>query len=241
MARALGVAIVPYSPTAGGILTGKYRGGARPDGTRLATNQMYQTRYGDPGYWDVADRFTALAAELGHAPAALAVAWVAAHPAVTSVLLGARSVEQLDGTLAAADLELSAGGPRPHRRPHPRPPPRHRPQRREDRRPPLSPGFVRSGCRRRVRAPGEGGRREMSGGPSPLPLPAAAGRGRTAWRRRTVCARANGLRDGERSARRRTVCATAIGLRDGDRPARGRTVCARANGLREGDLCIAAM
>jgi aryl-alcohol dehydrogenase-like predicted oxidoreductase len=106
MARALGVAVVPYSPTAGGLLTGKYRSGVRPEGTRLATNQMYQTRYGDPGYWDAADRFTALAAEVGHPPATLAVAWVAGHPAVTSVLLGARSVEQLEGTLAAADLVL---------------------------------------------------------------------------------------------------------------------------------------
>ncbi len=106
MAQALGVAVVPYSPTAGGILTGKYRQGARPEGARLATNQMYQTRYRDPGYWDAADRFAALAAELGQPPATLAVAWVASHPAVTSVLLGARSVEQLDVTLAAADLVL---------------------------------------------------------------------------------------------------------------------------------------
>jgi aryl-alcohol dehydrogenase-like predicted oxidoreductase len=107
MAQALGVAVVPYSPTAGGILTGKYRGGARPDGTRLATNEMYQTRYRDPGYWDAAERFSALASDLGHAPATLAVAWVAGHAAVTSVLLGARSVEQLNDTLAAADLVLA--------------------------------------------------------------------------------------------------------------------------------------
>jgi aryl-alcohol dehydrogenase-like predicted oxidoreductase len=107
MARALSVAAIPYSPTAGGILTGKYQGGARPQGTRFATNAMYQTRYRDAGYWDAAERFVALAAELGHAPATLAVAWVAQHPAVTSVLLGARSVEQLNDTLAAADLDLS--------------------------------------------------------------------------------------------------------------------------------------
>jgi aryl-alcohol dehydrogenase-like predicted oxidoreductase len=107
MAQALRVAVVPYSPTAGGILTGKYRGGVRPDGTRLATNQMYQSRYGEASYWDAADRFTGLAAELGHPAATLAVAWVAAHPAVTSVILGARSTEQLADTLAAADLALS--------------------------------------------------------------------------------------------------------------------------------------
>src|SRR5213079_1971214 len=61
MAQALGLAVVPYSPTAGGLLTGKYRGGARPEGARLATNQMYQTRYADAAYWSTADRFTALA------------------------------------------------------------------------------------------------------------------------------------------------------------------------------------
>ena len=107
MARALRVAVVPYSPTAGGILTGKYQGGARPQNTRLATNQMYQSRYRDPSYWEAAERFVALAAEVGHRPSTLAVAWVAGNPAITSVLLGARSVEQLDDTLAAADLELS--------------------------------------------------------------------------------------------------------------------------------------
>jgi aryl-alcohol dehydrogenase-like predicted oxidoreductase len=55
MAKALGVAAVPYSPTAGGLLTGKYRGGDRPGGSRFATNQMYQTRYGDEAYWAAAD------------------------------------------------------------------------------------------------------------------------------------------------------------------------------------------
>jgi aryl-alcohol dehydrogenase-like predicted oxidoreductase len=107
MAQALGVAVVPYSPTAGGLLTGKYRGGVRPDGSRLAVNAMYQTRYADDDYWRAAEAFAALAAELGHAPATLAVAWAASHPGVTSVILGARSVEQLGETLAAADLALS--------------------------------------------------------------------------------------------------------------------------------------
>jgi aryl-alcohol dehydrogenase-like predicted oxidoreductase len=106
MAQALGVAVVPYSPTAGGLLTGKYRGGVRPEGARLATNQMYQTRYAETAYWAAADRFTGLAGELGHAPATLAVAWTLAHPAVTSVLLGARSVAQLGDSLKAADLVL---------------------------------------------------------------------------------------------------------------------------------------
>jgi len=106
MAQALGLAVVPYSPTAGGMLTGKYAGGVRPEGARFATNKMYQARYAESSYWAAADAFGALASELGHKPATLAVAWVAAHPAVTSVLLGARTAEQLGDTLAAADLEV---------------------------------------------------------------------------------------------------------------------------------------
>jgi aryl-alcohol dehydrogenase-like predicted oxidoreductase len=65
-------------------------------------------RYGDAGLYEVADRFCALAAELGHHPVTLAVAWVAANPAVTSVLVGGRSVEQLGASLAAMSLELDA-------------------------------------------------------------------------------------------------------------------------------------
>lgn len=108
MARALGLAVVPYSPTAGGLLTGKYAGGVKPEGARFATNKMYQQRYAEPSYWAAAEVFASLASELGHKPTTLAVAWVAAHPAVTSVLLGARNAEQLEDTLAAADLELDA-------------------------------------------------------------------------------------------------------------------------------------
>ena len=106
MARALGVAVIPYSPTGGGLLTGKYGAGRAPERGRLVDNKMNKVRYGDPALFELAERFCALAAELGHAPATLAVAWVASHPAVTSVLVGGRSVEQLSVTLAAGDLVL---------------------------------------------------------------------------------------------------------------------------------------
>ena len=108
MARALDLAVVPYSPTGGGLLTGKYGVNRGPERGRLLETRMYQVRYADPSYRDVAERFCALAAELGHAPATLAVAWVASHPAVTSVLVGGRNVEQLAPTLAAIDVELDA-------------------------------------------------------------------------------------------------------------------------------------
>jgi aryl-alcohol dehydrogenase-like predicted oxidoreductase len=106
MAQALGVAVIPYSPTGGGLLTGKYAPGRAPDRGRLIDTNMYKVRYGSPGFYEVAEQFTALAAELGHAPATLAVAWVASHPGVTSVLVGGRNVEQLAPTLAANAIVL---------------------------------------------------------------------------------------------------------------------------------------
>lgn len=102
MAQALGVAIVPYSPTAGGLLTGKWGTTKRPESGRMTSNAMYQTRYADPAHLVAVDAFCALAGEVGVCPAALAVAWVSAHPGVTSVLLGARDTRQL-GELIGAD------------------------------------------------------------------------------------------------------------------------------------------
>jgi len=106
MAHALGVAVIPYSPTGGGLLTGKYGAGRAPQHGRLLESQMYQVRYGNPAFYEIADRFCTHASELGHHPATLAVAWVASHPAVTSVLVGGRTVEQLSPSLAAMRVEL---------------------------------------------------------------------------------------------------------------------------------------
>ncbi|HKE16094.1 MAG TPA: aldo/keto reductase [Kofleriaceae bacterium] len=108
MAAAEGVGVISYGPTGGGLLTGKYGVGQRPTGGRLVESKMYATRYADDRNYQAADRFVALARERGHAPVALAVAWVAAHPSVTSVLLGARTVEQLEPTLAAVDIPMDA-------------------------------------------------------------------------------------------------------------------------------------
>ena len=108
MAQQLGVAVVPYSPTGGGLLTGKYSGANRPEHSRLVAWKMYAERYSDPQMFDIADRFTALARELGHHPVTVALAWVASHPAVTSVLAGGRNIEQLAPAFAAQTLELDA-------------------------------------------------------------------------------------------------------------------------------------
>jgi aryl-alcohol dehydrogenase-like predicted oxidoreductase len=108
MAQALGLAVIPYSPTGGGLLTGKYSAEHLPERGRLLDTRMYTLRYADPRYLTIAGNFTALAAELGYAPTTLAVAWVASHPGVTSVLAGGRNVDQLAASFAAAELVLDA-------------------------------------------------------------------------------------------------------------------------------------
>jgi aryl-alcohol dehydrogenase-like predicted oxidoreductase len=107
MAQHNGLGVFPYSPLAGGLLSGKYAAGNAGAASRLVTNKAYQTRYAHTLADQVVPQFMALAAELHVQPATLAVAWVAAHPAVTAPLLGARSVEQLEASLAAAALQLT--------------------------------------------------------------------------------------------------------------------------------------
>ncbi len=108
MARAESLAVVPYSPLGGGLLTGKYGTGRRPDSGRLVDNEMYAARYGGERYLEVAEAVTRYAAERGVHPATLAVAWVRSQPGVTAPIIGARDVAQLEPSLAAADYAMSA-------------------------------------------------------------------------------------------------------------------------------------
>ena len=101
------IAVLPYSPLGGGLLSGKYGTAVRPISGRLLENAMYQTRYRDSDYYLIAEHFSNLARGFGHHPASLAIAWVASHPAVTAPLIGARSLEQLEPCLKAAQIELS--------------------------------------------------------------------------------------------------------------------------------------
>jgi aryl-alcohol dehydrogenase-like predicted oxidoreductase len=105
MAHANGLAVFPYSPLGGGLLTGKYAG-KPPSRGRLVDVPMYATRYGDRRNHEVAASFVGLAAELGVHPVTLAVAWVADHPAVTAPLIGAGSLEQLEPALVAGSFRL---------------------------------------------------------------------------------------------------------------------------------------
>ncbi|WP_424927239.1 aldo/keto reductase [Amaricoccus tamworthensis] len=106
LALAENMAVTPYSPVGGGLLSGKYRKG-QPDG-RISTDNMYAKRYGPDWMRDVAGEFAEFAEENGWHPVSLAVAWVASHPAITAPLIGARNVEQLKPSLNALDVPMTA-------------------------------------------------------------------------------------------------------------------------------------
>jgi aryl-alcohol dehydrogenase-like predicted oxidoreductase len=107
MAQSERLGVMPYSPLGGGLLTGKYGVDTQPDSGRLTSNKMYQTRYGDRIHYEIAERFTAFARAHGFDPVSLAVAWVAAHPAVTAPIIGARNPDQLAGSLGALDIDMT--------------------------------------------------------------------------------------------------------------------------------------
>lgn len=107
-----GLAVIPYNPLAGGLLTGKHRRAAPPpEGTRFtlgAAAKTYTERYWQEREFDTVDAFAQLAKESGLEPATLAVAWVLANPAVTAPLIGASKPEQLKANVAAVELRLDA-------------------------------------------------------------------------------------------------------------------------------------
>ena len=106
--RERGIGIMAYSPLAGGFLTGKYRKGQEPPaGTRLDKFRERLTRYDTPRHWAILDAVTSIGEAIGASPAAVALAWVLARPAVSTVLFGARSVAQVDDNLKSAEITLS--------------------------------------------------------------------------------------------------------------------------------------
>lgn len=107
------VGLLPWGPLAGGWLTGKYSRDERPTGaTRLGENpnrgmEAYDRKAASDRTWRVLDAVASVAAETGASAAQVALAWLVDRPAVTSVILGARTVEQLEANMAAAELTLT--------------------------------------------------------------------------------------------------------------------------------------
>ena len=107
MAEANGIGVIPYSPAAAGLLSGKYAAirGAAPG--RLKTTKMYEARYGEPWMFEAAETYVAFCKQRGLHPVSTAVAWVGAHPAITAPIIGARNVEQLQDSLNAVKIEMT--------------------------------------------------------------------------------------------------------------------------------------
>ncbi|GAA4987596.1 aldo/keto reductase [Kineococcus glutinatus] len=107
-----GLGLLPWSPLGGGWLSGKYTRDNQPTGaTRLGEDpergvEAYARRNAQQRTWDVIDAVQSIAQERGATMAQVALAWLAAQPVVSSVILGARTTEQLVDNLGAADVEL---------------------------------------------------------------------------------------------------------------------------------------
>jgi aryl-alcohol dehydrogenase-like predicted oxidoreductase len=104
MAEELGIGVLPWSPLRSGQLSGKYvRSNGAPD------DSLRAGRYGDPTErdWDVIEAVARVAAELGAGSAEVALAWVRSRSAITSTLIGARTIEQLRSNIASLEITLA--------------------------------------------------------------------------------------------------------------------------------------
>lgn len=99
-----GIGVVPYSPMAGGVLTGSYSRDRSPETPRAEGNEA---KYAREEVWQVVDAVRDIAEAHDTWPGAVALAWLLSRPAVTSPIVGANSIEQCRANLAAADLRLS--------------------------------------------------------------------------------------------------------------------------------------
>lgn len=107
-ARRWNLGIMPWSPLAGGFLSGKYKKDQpAPAGARLDKWRDRYDRFDKERNWVILDAVNALAQETNSTPSAVSLAWLLAKPEVSSVLFGARSVSQLEDNLKAAELALS--------------------------------------------------------------------------------------------------------------------------------------
>ena len=105
------LAVIPYNPLAGGLLSGKYRQDEKPEKGRFSAEvgqfgTAYRARYWHQREFGTVGKLREIAGERGEALPKLAIAWILANPAITSVILGASRTEQLTDTLAAADYSL---------------------------------------------------------------------------------------------------------------------------------------
>jgi aryl-alcohol dehydrogenase-like predicted oxidoreductase len=107
------LAVMPYNPLAGGLLTGKHKLDAAPPSGRFTetvgkAGAMYQERYWHQREFETIERLKAIVEPTGESLTRVSLAWVLANPLVTSAIIGASRAEQLNDTLAASELVLDA-------------------------------------------------------------------------------------------------------------------------------------
>lgn len=100
------VGLLPYSPLAAGLLTGKYQGGAVPEGSRMSLNGNLGGRKTERAF-EAVDAYLGVARDFGMDPVHMALAWSARRPFVASSIFGATTLAQLDHLLGAVDVVLS--------------------------------------------------------------------------------------------------------------------------------------
>lgn len=107
--RHFGLGVMVWSPLARGFLSGKYqRGAPAPEGSRFASWQDSYRQFDNDRGWAILDAVRAVAARRGATPAAVSLAWLLAKPECTTIVLGARTVAQLDENLRCLDVQLEA-------------------------------------------------------------------------------------------------------------------------------------
>ncbi|HSD38525.1 MAG TPA: aldo/keto reductase [Rhodocyclaceae bacterium] len=113
LAQEEGLGVIPYNPLAGGLLTGKHKPGSAPTpGSRFtlgAAAERYQDRYWHEREFNTVEQLKQITDKAGVSLITTSVAWVLANPAISTVLLGASTPEQLDATLVATEFKLDAG------------------------------------------------------------------------------------------------------------------------------------
>ena len=103
--RSLGLGLIPYFPLASGFLTGKYRPGVTPEGTRLAGSPRAASILSDDNFQQL-ERLHRFGAERGHTILELAMGWLLSRPEVSSVIAGATSPEQVDQNVQCSQWRL---------------------------------------------------------------------------------------------------------------------------------------
>ena len=105
----LGVGTLVWSPLAGGLLSGKYRRGVTPEGTARHLADWHEPPiYDEDRLYDTVDAIVEIASGRGVPPTQVALAWLLGRPSVTSLVIGARTHDQLVMNLGAVDLQLTA-------------------------------------------------------------------------------------------------------------------------------------